>query len=165
MGTTLPVAPLPFGGGGDAARLAWILETIRLILFELVNRDDLISISDEQRTRFRQNWPPAEASIKAAIETITQTYPTLQLSLMEAGMDGPMLEMKADSLQRCIDKLYQEVETSSPFFKLKWLKPTTKCINTIVGSLLRAVPGLEVAKEYKDHLEVAMDLAEAAKSQ
>jgi hypothetical protein len=30
---------------------------------------------------------------------------------------------------------------------------------------LRTVPGLEVAKEYKDHFEVAVDVMEAAKSE
>jgi hypothetical protein len=166
MGTTWPiVAPPPFDGGDDQERLVWMLETIRQTLYDLVHYyNDFPLIPDNQVTRFVQNWGEVDASFQNAILTIRKNHRRLVRRLVQAGMTGPMLELKADSLQRCIDGLYREVQTSSPIFSLKWLKPTSKCMNTIIGSLLRTVPGLEVAKEYKDHFEVLIDTVEAAKS-
>jgi hypothetical protein len=166
MGTTWPmVAPPPFSGGDDQKRLVWMLETIRQTLHDLIEFNTPSLIPAEQRPLFTQNWPEVETAFKDAIATITKNHAGLVLNLKQAGMAGPMLEMKSKSLQRCVDGLYREVQTSSPIFSLKWLKPTSKCMNTIIGSLLRTVPGLEVAKEYKDHFEVAVDVMEAAKSE
>jgi hypothetical protein len=44
---------------------------------------------------------------------------------------------------------------------LTWTKPTFKVMNSILGSLLKAFPGMEVVKELKEHVEAAYEIAES----
>ena len=43
----------------------------------------------------------------------------------------------------------------------KRFKPVGDCINSILGSLISVIPGLEIAKEYKEQVEVAVETTEA----
>ena len=156
---TLP--PLPPDGAKDPERLIWMLNTIRATLKFLVQFDDPPVLDFHMRTLFRARWAEVEVAINKAVATLQTQYEQLVSNLADAGMTDGMLELKNTSLARCVDGLYHEVKTSSRILDLKWLKPTLKCMNTILFSLMRAIPGVEMVKEYKDHFEVGLDIAEA----
>ena len=44
---------------------------------------------------------------------------------------------------------------------LTWTKPGFKVMNSILGSLLKAFPGMELVKEFKDHVEASYEVAGA----
>ncbi|SRR6266446_6802694 len=155
---TLP--PLP-SDAKDPERLIWMLNTIHATLNFLVQFDDPPVLDFHMRTRFRERWAEVSIAINEAIATLQKNHPQLIPMLAQAGMTGRMLELKHDSLAECVDGLYREVKTGSPILNLKWLKPTLKCMNTVLFSLIRAVPGVEMVKEYKDHFEVGLGIAEA----
>ena len=138
-----------------------MLTTVRAILSFLVLFDDPPVLDFHMRTRFRDRWAEVENAINAAIATLQNNYAQLVPTLKQAGMTDRTLELKTASLAQCVDGLYHEVKTESRILDLKWLKPTLKCMNTVLFSLIRAIPGVETVKEYKDHFEVGLDIAEA----
>jgi len=160
-GLTLPKPPSD--GANDSEKLSWMLETIRAVLSHLVFNDDPTFLDFHMRSRFQDRWPEVTKAIQDSIDSIKKAKPDSELFKMlgQAGMTEEMLSLKTASLAACVDGLYREVKTGSPILGMKWLKPTTKCMNTILFSLIRALPGVEVVKEYKDHLEVGLDVAEA----
>jgi hypothetical protein len=45
---------------------------------------------------------------------------------------------------------------------VKWLRSGFKVMNSVLGSL-KAIPGIEIAKEFKNHLESAYEVIEVGK--
>jgi hypothetical protein len=102
--------------------------------------------------------------------------PLLRRQLRDAGMNGDMLLMKQVSLNYHLDRLDESVRAynARPVLTLsvsqrtgvigaivKWFKPGSKVMNSVMGSL-RFIPGIEAAKEFKEHVEAAWDVTETA---
>ncbi len=86
-------------------------------------------------------------------------------------MTGDMLRMKERSLNFYLNPL--DFIISQPLTDkaslgeraigklLTWTKPAFKVMNSILGSLLKAFPGMEIVKELKEHVEAGYEIAEA----
>jgi hypothetical protein len=48
---------------------------------------------------------------------------------------------------------------------LTWFKPAGKVMNSILGSLVKAFPGMEIVKELKEHIEASYETAGAMREE
>ena len=79
-----------------------------------------------------------------------------------------MLEMKERSLNYHLQRIERNVFLPAKKSKIKktldtvvkWLKPGFTVMNSVMGSLLTAIPGLDVAKEFKEHVEAGYEVTE-----
>jgi hypothetical protein len=145
--------------------LLWILETIRQILNDFVHLQPSMFPTGLQNS-FLETWNEVEYSLRDASNTIKASHANLIPQLQQAGMTGEMLALKSATLQRSINGLYGAIgtqPTTPTFFGriTKRFKPVGDCINSILGSLISVIPGLEIAKEYKEQVEVAVETTEA----
>ena len=46
-----------------------------------------------------------------------------------------------------------------------WVKPAGRVMNSVLGSLLKAFPGMEIVKELKEHLEASYETADAIREE
>jgi hypothetical protein len=87
--------------------------------------------------------------------------------LEQAGFTGAMLGMKEYSLAYQLFRAqktlvsYSQKETSLEKL-VRWVKPAFKVMNSVMGSLLTVFPGLEMAKEFKEHVEAGYEVVETA---
>jgi hypothetical protein len=147
-------------------RLVAMIELIRKTLGRLVEIKRPV-IPSELQSPIYESWPRANESLRTAIATLQnkQYRPLLKPQIEAAGFTGEMLDMKETSLNyhmARVDKAiltYNNNETKLEKF-LKWIKPGFKVMNSILGSL-SAIPGVEVGKEFKEHLESAYEVVEA----
>jgi hypothetical protein len=92
------------------------------------------------------------------IGEVANTEDTTWRRLNEAGLVGEPLQLKV--------AIWQTVAAVAPArsvprvgkVKAKILKPILKLANSVLGSLLKAFPLLDIAKEYKDGVEAVIDL-------
>jgi hypothetical protein len=85
-------------------------------------------------------------------------YPRLQ----QAGLTGPSLELKTRSLDYHSRRYVGEILTypGQPTWAERLGRiggPVFKCMNSIMGSLKSVLPGIEIAKEFKEHVEASVD--------
>lgn len=164
----------------DFERLARMLSRISLTLGRLINVD-LGILNPELRTQFVQTWPRAADNLARAIQGLrdeairVQSAPRKQSRLRgqlgRAGLTGSMLRMKETSLNFYLDPIDRIVDqplTGKESFGqkvvnklLRWTKPGFKVMNSILGSLLKAFPGMELVKELKEHVEASYEAAGA----
>jgi len=162
----------------DFDRLARMLARISASLGNLINRDHGV-LDPELRTQFVRTWPQAANNLTQAIRRLREEAILAQSSsdkpsklrrqLERAGMTGSMLRMKETSLNFYldpIDRIVAQPLTGKESLGekvvnklLTWTKPGFKVINSILGSLLKAFPGLEVVKELKEHVEASYEVA------
>jgi hypothetical protein len=110
-----------------------------------------------------------EESIR--VQSASDKPRTLRRQLERAGLTGPMLRMKETSLNFYLDPIDRIVDQPLTGKEslgqkvvnklLTWTKPAFKVINSILGSLLKAFPGMEVVKELKEHVEASYEVAGA----
>lgn len=164
----------------DFKRLAKMLARISVSLGNLINLD-LGIIDPELRAQFVRNWPQAANNLNRAIrrlleeairvQSASHTPSTLRGQLERAGLTGSMLRMKETSLNFYLDPVDRIVDqpiTGNESLGQKvvnklfiWTKPAFKVMNSILGSLLKAFPGMEVVKEMKEHVEASYEVAGA----
>lgn len=163
----------------DFMLLARMLARIDVSLGNLINRDYGI-VDPKLRAQFVQTWPQASYNLAQAIRqlreasilaSIANKRSTLRRKLERSGMTGPMLRMKDASLNFYLDPIDRIVaqpltEKESLAEKVMnklvtWTKPAFKVMNSILGSLLKAFPGMEVVKELKEHVEASYEVAGA----
>ena len=157
------------GGGDEFDRLAAMLELIRETLKSLIELEPPL-LPSELRSQFLKSWPFADGSFAAAIAALKdeQQESALKPKLEAAGFTGPMLQMKETSLNYHLQRIEWNVVLPAKMSKVKkaldtmvkWLKPGFTVMNSVMGSLLTAMPGLEVAKEFKEHVEAGYEVAE-----
>jgi hypothetical protein len=143
-----------------------MLETIRETLEKLVNVDPPVMDSN-LRLLFSHNWTRVEVSFLSALLALRdETQRSRLRPLVEAaGFTGSMLTMKEYSLMYQIYHMIKVILTYSnketPLEKfVKWIKPGFKVMNSIMGSLLSVFPGLDIAKEFKEHVEAGYEVVE-----
>lgn len=163
----------------DFMRLARMLARINVSLGNLINRDHGI-VNPDLRAHFVQTWPQASYNLAKAIRELRQASiaasnskkrSTIRRKLETSGMTGPMLRMKDASLNFYldpIDRIVAQPLTGKESLGEKvmnklitWTKPAFKVMNSILGSLLKAFPGMEVVKELKEHVEASYEVAGA----
>jgi hypothetical protein len=162
----------------DFKRLARMLSRIRASLGNLINRDIGI-IDPELRAHFVRTWPQASDILALAIHRLLEEAirghsasdrpSRLRRQLEKAGLTGSMLRMKETSLNFYvdpIDRIFAQPLTGKESLGekvvnklLTWTKPAFKVMNSILGSLLKAFPGMEVVKELKEHVEASYEVA------
>jgi hypothetical protein len=160
---TMIVPPPASGGGleGDRNRLVWMLQTIQAVL-DLTVRSNEPPIPQELRQHFLDTWPEVESSINEAVQTLNSQFAALHPLLEKAGMTGSALEMKAASMyyhsERYVgDVIKYPAKRTIGERIAKLFRPACKVMNSIMGSLKAILPALEIAKEYKEHVEAAAD--------
>jgi hypothetical protein len=167
------VTPPPTNGGlrGDQERLIWMLDTIRGTLEGIVQEGGPL-FPAEVHKEFLRTWGEVDRSLAAARSRVQVPLIVFRLllypRLRRAGMIGAMLELKSASLHRHTHKVTDEIFAKPR--KPNWLEraipflgPAFKAMNTILGSLMGALPVLELAKEYKDHVELTVETAQRAR--
>jgi hypothetical protein len=154
-------------GADDFNRLAQMLERIRKTLDSMVHLNPPV-IPKVLSDRFIETWPQAEASLLDAIVVVMDETQRgeLLLKLEAAGLTDTMLEMKEASLYFYLDRIDGQILTYSPersWFDrfIDFVKPGCKVMNSLFGSLLKAIPGIDLVKEFKDHVEAAHEVAAA----
>jgi len=173
--------------GDDFDRLAAMLERIGKSLERLIKLSPPILPSNLQ-SEFLGIWPEAQSELNLAVGRLRRDRPLTrpsaaraQQQLERAGLAGPMLKMKEKSLYYHLDPLdaeittYQAATTTKPiltlpedeglFKRLLFLvKPATKVMNSIVGSIPAAIfPGKEIFKEVKEHVEAGYEAVQLSR--
>ena len=156
-------------GGDEFDRLAAMLELIRETLKSLIDLEPPL-LPSELRSQFLKSWPFADASFAEAIAALKdeQQKSELKPKLEAAGFTGPMLQMKETSLNYHLQRIEWNVVLPAKMSKVKkaldalvkWLKPGFTVMSSVMGSLLTAIPGLDVAKEFEEHVEAGYEVAE-----
>jgi hypothetical protein len=160
-------------GGGrqdEFDRVAAMLESIRKTLERLVIVTPRV-VPQELHPSIRQSWHQAEEGFKTAIATLQDKTQRVELNpkLEAAGFTGEMLDMKETSLNyhmAGVDKAilsYNNNDTMLEKF-VRWIKPGFKVMNSVLGSL-STIPGVEVGKEFKEHLESAYEVVETGQAE
>lgn len=164
----------------DFERLARMLARISATLGNLINYDHGV-LDPKLRAQFVRTWPQAANNLAQAIRRLQEEANRVQSAsdkpsklrrqLERAGLTGPMLRMKETSLNFYLDPIDRIVDQPLTGKEslgqkvvnklLTWTKPAFKVMNSILGSLLKAFPGMEVVKELKEHVEASYEVAGA----
>jgi hypothetical protein len=159
-------------GGDDFNRIAAMLERIRQALRQLVFLTPAV-LPAELQTRFAESWPLADQSFTDSIAILNDEERRAELAplLERAGLTGEMLEMKETSLDFHVRRVEEAMQTAANQPKaeggwvrrfVRWIKPAFTVMNSIMGSLTSVIPGIDVAKEYKEHVEAGYEVVETA---
>jgi hypothetical protein len=158
------------GGEDEGDRVVAMLESIRKTLGRLVIVTPRV-VPQELHPSLRQSWHQAEGGFKIAIAALQDETRRVELNatLEAAGFKGEMLDMKETSLNyhmAGVDKAilsYNNNETMLEKF-VRWIKPGFRVMNSVLGSL-STIPGVEVGKEFKEHLESAYEVVETGQAE
>ena len=152
------------GDDDDFNRVAKMLEDIEKLLGLLVNSK--FPVPPEIRESVLKSWPTASAGLQKARGELQSKMPSPKYRrlLINAGFTGDMLDLKERSLRvqkSQIEKAVLTYDQKESFGEkvARWIKPGFKVMNSILGSL-SGIPGVEIAKEFKDHLESGYELVE-----
>jgi len=159
-------------GGDDFNRIAAMLERIRQTLRQLVFLRSAV-LPAELQPRLEESWPIADRSFTDSIAILNDERRRDELAplLERAGLTGEMLELKETSLDFHLRRVDQALEASARQEKaegawvrrfVRWIKPAFTVMNSIMGSLTSVIPGIDVAKEYKEHVEAGYEVTETA---
>jgi len=167
----------------DFERLARMLERIRKTLALLIHLNPPV-IADELQLEFVKNWPEAEEQLVRAISQLREprsdisaapSRRLLRRRLASAGMTGEMLRMKEVSLNYHLDRvertIFDDVQLKPSVTDrviatlVRWFRPASKVVNSILGSVINAFPGIEIVKELKEHLEASYEIADATREE
>jgi len=162
--------PKPGGGSrGDQKRLIWLLQTSRQVLNSTVKLRPS-PFPGGLRNEMQRAWPEAEKSLRLATKTLRKDKDlnVLKPRLQKAGLTGSSLEFKAKSTEyhaRNYSKHLGQILTypGRPTWSerlAKFVGPVFKCMNSVMDSLSDVLPGIEIAKEFKDHVEASLDALE-----
>lgn len=164
----------------DFERLARMLARISVTLGSLINEDHGV-LDTQLRGVFVRTWPQAANILARAIGRLKGEAKQTRLGLLRpsrlqgqlrrAGMTGDMLRMKETSLDfylNPVDQILTQPLTGTETWGeravtklLTWTRPAFKVMNSILGSLLKAFPGMEIVKELKEHVEAGYEIAAA----
>ena len=167
----------------DMARLARMVERIGRTLDKLVRLQPRL-LPEVLATNIAAVWPEAQGHFTNIVKILRQelllAVPSINLleELERAGLTGSMLRMKESSLYYYLNQIDAQIEAYQQRFTPEdkpiltypekkgvlrtlfgWLKPGFKVMNSVLGSL-PALPGKEVVKEVKEHLEAGYEVAE-----
>jgi hypothetical protein len=177
---------IPGDPPGDFAKLVGMLTRMKATMALLIELTPPI-IPEELQKPLQANWPVARGYLDLAIaklehETETPLGHYMQQELFQrlatVGLTGEMLAMKETTLDYALDHLDPLLVLPQPLTLteskeswkdrlvvkvVRWLHPASEVMNSILGSLLGHIPGGDVVKEMKDHLNASYGIAAAMK--
>jgi hypothetical protein len=128
-------------------------------------------IPQELHPSISQSWHRADEGFKRAIATLQNKTQRVELKpkLEAAGFTGEMLDMKETSLNYHMARFDKAILTYNnketlPEKLVRWIKPGFSVMNSVLGSL-STIPGVEVGKEFKEHLESAYEVVETGQAE
>jgi len=163
--------------GDEFDRLAAMLERIGKTLRNLIHLEPPL-LPEPLHSQFADVWPETQRHLNLVTGTLRGELPRndkLHRKLKDAGLTGSMLRMKETSLFFYLDQVDEAVQNYSPKERpiltlvedegivrrlLFLLKPSFKIMNSIMGSLTKAFPGIEIVKEVKEHVEAGYEAVE-----
>lgn len=172
------------GGGGagsptreDVVRILHMLRRIRETLDLVVHIEPPV-VPEPLNAGFLRTWPEVDLGLIRAIAYVRKPLsPAIRRQLVLAGLTGDMLHMKQNSLDYHLDELSRAIAErpilTAPLSErvsgleriVKWFKPSAATINSVLGSMPKAIPGVEIAKEFKEHLEAGWEIVETAQEE
>jgi hypothetical protein len=156
--------------GKDQKVLLRMLQTIQHAIYTVVHTEPSILSSH----LFRETWHEVEASFQTANTTLDtrKQFTRLYGRLGKAGLTGEMLRLKSTSLElhvnRFVDALSANQKGILTYPEKTWrerlverlvklARPAFGAMNSVLGSLSTVLPVLEIAKEYKEHVEITVE--------
>jgi hypothetical protein len=146
-----------------------MLEIIRNALHAVVYMEQP-PIPRELRNLFTDAWGDADQSFEAAKRRLAVSPILFRIflepRLRRAGLTGEMLTLKEASLQFHVNRLVGGGIITYPDDPTLWERikrfgrPAFKAMNSVLGSLSSVLPVLEIAREYKDHVELTVEAME-----
>ena len=125
----------------DIGRLRHIVITARNVLHHLVfGKHDLIII--DLRQPLADGWQDIQTTTDATLRRLENCTPRLWSELERSGLIGNQPVMKKTLLDLDL--------------KAGVLWRVLKRLNSLLGSLAKAIFGVEIIKEYKDHVEISI---------
>lgn len=111
---------------------------------------------------FIEVWPEVERRLNAAEEQIGRIRnegDTLWQDLNAVGLTGNVLEMKLSVLERIVAPFRRASLSAAPEPPTGGRRPSRilKWVNSFLGSLKQAIPGVEFVKEYKEMVELTVE--------
>jgi hypothetical protein len=168
----------------DLSRLGRMVERINKTLDKLIRLEPRL-LPEVLAVNLAAVWPEAQNHFTHIVKILRRelliAVPTVNLGeeLERAGLTGPMLRMKETSLYFYLNQIDGNIEayqqkyspSDSPILSYPerkgilrtlfgWLKPGFKVMNSILGSLPDVLPGKEIVKELKEHVEAGYEVAE-----
>ena len=133
-------------------------EKKELIRFLKETKTILQNIVDARHVLFRKDlrkpiedaWIDVEKLIDESIDDLKTTDIVLENKLVEAGLTGNQLVFKIKGFDGALKRFENRGTVNLLDKLLKW-------INTILKSLIVAIPGAEGIKEFKESLEAEID--------
>ena len=156
----------PTGGGIDDEidRLVRMLRRMQKLLGDLTSIGET-KLTSELSGPISSALPEINDNFGKMISTLLdkKQHSVLRPQLENAGLVGNMLETKETSLNYHMDRADRAIltyNTDPTFFEklIHRVKPALKITNSILGSL--KIPGSEIVKEYKEHVEAAYESLE-----
>jgi hypothetical protein len=133
----------------DRKQLRDFLDSVRSVLDSVVDARSVLC-REKLRNPIRDAWQDVRLLIEAAQGELDQADSRLNKALGEAGLSSTQLAFKMQGFRAALDRFVQRGTLSLLGKVLKW-------INSILQSLLSAIPGAEGIKEFKDSLEAEIE--------
>ena len=160
MAASLPEIPPQPCPGSDQDKLIWALKTILLMLHAIVGEERLFP--SKLRGLFLETWSGAVKSVGDAIEIILFSYEGMVSSLTPIGLTGKSLALKTAVLEMSAKGLFGTFSLRAEPRYLNslifWLHPATKSMSAILRNLATLVDELEVARDYSEQVEIAIEI-------
>jgi len=140
----------------DKDTLQRLLRAISAFLSWLVS--DSGFVPEDIRDAFRDILPIVQERLSTAageFAAIDDTEDETWQRLDDAGMIGRPLRLKVEIWNRTVAAVSAPPSPATGFVG-RALRPLTKLVNSVLGSLTAAFPPLELVKEYKDGIEVVV---------
>lgn len=168
----------------DLRRLARMVERIGQTLDKLIRLEPRV-LPELLAANIAAVWPEAQKNLTQIVKILRSELlmavpqPNLVEEVERAGLTGAMLHMKETSLYFYLKEIDANIEAYQQKFSpsnrailtyperkgvlrtlFGWLKPGFKIMNSILGSLPNVLPGKEIVKELKEHVEAGYEVAE-----
>lgn len=155
----------PAGGQDDNFdRVIAMLKSIRKGVGPLV-KTEVAGVPKTVNAELRDSWPHVERSFDTSVTALESREDQFGRQLEASGFTDEMLDMKETSLKYQMERLdkailtYGKDKTKLEKF-IGWIKPCFSAIKSILGSL-SGIPGVEIIKEFMEHLESIYETVEA----
>ncbi|MGE4068695.1 MAG: hypothetical protein AB7H88_18115 [Vicinamibacterales bacterium] len=152
------MAKLTEGERAELAQLRNVLSSIEAFLKWVVSGSDFVDI--DLRAHFTQALPSVGERIEVAIRQLSEVRDTeeqLWRLLAQAGLVGASLNLKLTLGRRMAERATQPAKPPMTGITTRSLQPLLKWMNSFLGSLATALPGVELVKEYKDSVELVVE--------
>lgn len=96
-------------------------------------------------------------SATTALQAVEDTNASLWSDSNTVGLLGPSLTLKLSLGRRVAERAFEPAKRPLTGITGQALRPLLKWINSLLGSLARALPALDLVKEYKEGVELVVE--------